>query len=338
MTTVADPLVESRQPELVGVGSPLVDLVLRVEDTFLAKKVGGAKGGMQMVGAGQIAALIAAQRKEPARTAGGAASNTTLGAANLGIRTAFIGVLGTDAHGDFYLEALRSHGCESRLVRMADLPTGHVLALVTPDAERTMRTCLGAAGALAPEHVGAAAFAHARVVMLEGYVLFNPALARAVAAGARAAGCELALDLASFEVVAANRSLLEELLDGQVDLVFANEDEAKAWNPAGPEAALEDLAQRAKVAVVKLGKHGSLIAGRDGARHRLGSEMVEAVDTTGAGDCFAAGFLAGYLRGLPLPACGRLGALAGAAVVQVTGAQLPPERWSALRGFLDAWA
>jgi sugar/nucleoside kinase (ribokinase family) len=338
MTTVADPTSRSEpRPELIGVGSSLVDLVLRVEDRFLESKVSGAKGGMQMVGADEIAGIIAAQKKEPARAAGGAASNTTVGAANLGIRASFLGVVGQDAHGDFYAETLAAHGCHGDLIRHRELPTGHVLSLVTPDAERTMRTCLGAAATLGPEHISGATFAGGRVAVLEGYTLFNPELARAVARHAKAAGCEVALDFASFEVVAANRGLLNELLDGQVDLVFANQDEAKAWHPDGPEAALADLAGRTKVAVVKLGKEGALIATPGGPTHRVAAEVAEAIDTTGAGDCWAAGFLAGYLRGLPLPSCGRLGALAGAAVVQVQGAQLPPERWLELRGYLDAW-
>jgi sugar/nucleoside kinase (ribokinase family) len=293
---------------------------------------------MEMVDAAAISSLIKAQRKDPQRSAGGAAANTTVGAACLGIRAAFVGVLGADEHGDFYQQALRDQGCEPRLARHADLPTGHVLSMVTPDAERTMRTCLGAAAALSPRHFDDRTFAGARVVMLEGYTLFNAELTRAVARAARAAGCRLALDLASFEVVRANRDVLRELCDGMVDMVFANEDEAKAWADGTPEAALADLGARVGIAVVKLGKEGALVRGPDGAIHRVAAEVVEAVDTTGAGDCWAAGFLAGWLRGLPLEACGRLGALAGAAVVQVRGAQMPPERWQEIRGFLDAWS
>jgi sugar/nucleoside kinase (ribokinase family) len=174
------------------------------------------------------------------------------------------------------------------------------------------------------------------MVMLEGYTLFNPDLTRAVAQAAKAAGCELALDMASFEVVNASRGVLEELLSGQVDLVFANEDEATAWNPAGPEAALADLASRTKIAVIKLGKSGAMIA-RGQERIRVAAELVDAIDTTGAGDCWASGFLTGYLHGQPLERCGRLGALCGAAVVQVIGAQVPRPEWIKIKGWLDAW-
>jgi sugar/nucleoside kinase (ribokinase family) len=325
-------------PELIGVGSPLVDLVATVKEEFLAKHVDGAKGGMHLVGAEVIEEILEDGKVKPVKSAGGAASNTTVGVANLGIRAAFIGSCGGDEYGRFYREALTAQGCEPRLVEHPDLPTGRVLSLVTPDAERTMRTCLGAAAALDPAHFTPTTFAGARAVMLEGYTLFNVKLTRAIAQAAKEAGCELALDLASFEVVEANREVIRELLDGFVDLVFANQDEARAWNPAGAEAALADLARHAPVAVVKLGKDGALIGGRGLPTVHVAAEQVEAIDTTGAGDCWAAGFLAGHLRGLPPAHCGKLGALAGAAVVQVKGAQVPREQWLGVKGYLDAWA
>jgi len=324
-------------PELIGVGSPLVDLVLTVGEDFLTDHVEGAKGGMQMVDADHIHGLLGKTKKEPAQSPGGAAANTTVGCAHLGIRSAFIGACGDDAYGDFYHQALVAQGCEPRLVRQSAHPTGRVLSMVTPDAERTMRTCLGAAATLDPAYFTADTFRGSQVVMLEGYTLFNHDLTRAVAKAAKAAGCQLALDFASFEVVRANRPVIDELLDGMVDLMFANEDEAKAWNDTSPEAAFEDLASRVHVVAVKLGKDGAMIA-RGKERVRIAADVVEAIDTTGAGDCWAAGFLAGHLRGLPLDQCGRLGSLSGAAVVQVMGAQLPREKWLPIKGYLDAWA
>ncbi len=324
--------------DLIGIGSPLVDLVAQVDDAFLAKHVPGEKGGMQLVSAEDIASIIKAGKLKVVQAAGGAASNTTVGCANLGLATAFVGCCGADAEAEFYRQALTAQGCAARLVARADLPTGRVLSLVTPDGQRTMRTCLGAAAAMDPAAISAETFAQSRLVMLEGYTLFNHDLTRAIAAAAKAAGAHLALDLASFEVVRANRAVLEELLSGQVDVVFANEDEATAWHADGPEAALADLAGRCRLAVVKLGKDGAWIQqGTD--RVRVAVEPVESVlDTTGAGDIWAAGFLAGWLRGLSLADAGALGARCGAAVVQVMGAQLPRERWLAQKGWLDAWA
>ncbi len=324
-------------PELIGIGSPLVDLLLHVDDHFIEQHVSGAKGGMELVGPDEIAALLDKSKKDPVRAAGGAASNTTVGCANLGIRSAFIGSIGADEYGAFYAETLLSQACEPRLIAHAEHPTGRVLSLVTPDAQRTMRTSLAAAAALDPAAITPELFVGARLVMLEGYTLFNHDLTRAVAKAAKAAGCELALDLASFEVINFNRAVLDELLSGQVDVVFANEDEAKAWHPDGIDAALTDLAGRTRLAVVKLGKDGALIQ-RGQERIPVAAELATAIDTTGAGDCWAAGFLAGYLRGLSLEQCGVLGAKSGAAVVQVMGAQVPRDAWLKIKGYLDAWA
>jgi sugar/nucleoside kinase (ribokinase family) len=324
-------------PEMIGVGSPLVDLVVQVDDDFLASHVSGAKGGMEMVEAAVISELIGKLSRQPQQSPGGSAANTTVGCAHLGVRSAFIGACGADAYGEFYRAALREQNCEPRLVVQPSMPTGQVLSMVTPDTERTMRTCLGAAAGLDPAHFTPALFAGARVVVLEGYTLFNHALVRAVVAAARQAACRIALDLASFEVVNANRAMITELLAGGIDILFANADEAAAWNPAGPEAALEELARQVAVVAVKLGKDGALIASGS-QRVRVAAETVQAIDTTGAGDSWAAGFLAGYLRGLPLHQCGRLGSLSGAAVVQVMGAQLPRQSWLGVKGYLDAWS
>jgi len=325
-------------PAVIGVGSPLVDLVLPVDEDFLAQHVSGAKGGMEPISAEDMATIIAASGKTAHQSPGGSAANIVVGCANLGVPSAFIGSCGDDDLGLYYAEALRAQACEPLLIGHSSLPTGRVLALITPDGERTMRTCLAAAAELDPAWFTPERFAGARLVVLEGYALFNPALARAVVRAAKAAGCELALDLAAFEVVAANRAIIGELLEAQVDIVFANQDEALAWLPgATPEAALADLARRVPVAVVKLGKDGALVArGRERA-HEVGA-AVTAVDSTGAGDCWAAGFIAGYLRRAPLAACARLGNAAGAAVVQVLGAQLPRAQWLGIKGRLDAWA
>jgi sugar/nucleoside kinase (ribokinase family) len=352
--------------EVVGVGSPLMDLVLQVDDAFVAKHAGGAKGGMELMSHGLIEKILHATPNKPVQAAGGSAANITVGCAQLGIGAAFIGCRGNDTIGAAYGEALQAQGCEPRLLEHPHLPTGHVLSLVTPDGERTMRTCLGAAAELDADHFKPEVFAGAKLVIMEGYMLFNRELTMAVAQAAKNAGCLVALDFASFEVVNAHRAIIHELLDGPgagglgprneeqspdspdkiaqrfwgsglVDIVLANGDEAKAWHDDGHEAALHDLAGKTMLTAVKLGKDGALIA-RDTERTQVRADVVTAVDTTGAGDCWAAGFLSAFLRGLPLDACGKVASKAGAAVVQVIGAQMDRERWLAIRGHMDAWA
>jgi sugar/nucleoside kinase (ribokinase family) len=334
--TLTLPPLFREEPVVIGIGSPLVDLVLRVEESFLVDHVRGAKGGMEFIDPESISRLIQLSGQNPIRSPGGSAANITVGLANLGIPSAFIGQIGIDDFGSFYSGALIEQHCQPRLVDHTILPTGRVLALVTPDGERTMRTCLGAAAALDAQQLAPATFLGAKLVVVEGYSLFNHELARAIVRNARAAGCAVALDLAAFEVVQANREIIEELFAIGVDLVFANQDEARAWNPASPESAIDELAVKAKVAAVKLGKDGAHIA-RGSERIRVASEPVVPIDTIGAGDCWAAGFLAAWLRGLPLDVCGRLSCRCGAAVVQVQGAQLPRDHWLHLKGRLDAW-
>ncbi|TVR45346.1 MAG: adenosine kinase [Planctomycetota bacterium] len=327
-----------QQVAVVGVGSPLMDLILHVDDDFLGAHVPGAKGGMEYRSPEEIQAIIAASGKQPQCVPGGAAANTTKAISALGVSSAFVGSVGADAYAEQFRQGLLACACEPRL-QTCDLATGHVLSLVTPDAQRTMRTCLGAAVALDPAAVQADWFVGAEVVMLEGYTLFNHQLTQAIASAAKEAGARLALDLASFEVVQANRDLILGLLDGQVDVVFANEDEAKALLPEGDElAALRFLAERCTIAVVKVGADGAWIRSAANEMHVAAAPVAQVLDTTGAGDTWAAGFLAGLVRGLPLHECGEMGAQAAAAVVQVSGASVPAEAWLAMRGRLDAWA
>lgn len=335
--TLTLPPLFREEPVVIGIGSPLVDLVLRVDERFLADHVHGAKGGMEFIDPDGITQLIQLSGQAPMRAPGGSSANITVGIANLGIASAFVGQVGTDDFGGFYSESLTAQRCQPRLIDHTILPTGRVLAMVTPDGERTMRTCLGAAAALDPAQLAPATFLGAKLVVVEGYSLFNHELARAIVRHAKAAGCAVALDLAAFEVVQANREVIEELFAIGIDLVFANQDEARAWKAGPPEAALDDLAARVGLAAVKLGKDGALIA-RGGERVRVATEPVSAIDTIGAGDCWASGFLAAWLRGLPLDVCGTLACRCGAAVVQVQGAQLPREAWLGLKGRLDAWS
>lgn len=324
--------------EAIGIGSPLVDLILRVDDAFLNEHVPGHKGGMEFIDADHITDLIQRSGHLPHQAPGGSAANIIVGMANLGVGSAFVGSAGTDDLGGYYAQSLIDNRVQPRLIDHRLLPTGRVLALVTPDGERTMRTCLGAAASLDPESLVPATFSGAKLVVVEGYSLFNHELARAIVRNARAAGCRIALDLAAFEVVQANREVIEELLAVGIDVVFANQDEAQVWHDGGPEAALEDLAGRADTAVVKLGKAGVLVA-RGTERARVaGTPVDRPVDTIGAGDCFASGFLAAWLRGADLEVCGRMGCACGAAIVQVEGAHLPRETWLGLRGRLDAWS
>ncbi len=324
--------------DLVGVGSPIMDLLAPVPEEFLAK-VRGDKGGMVLVDDAEMGGIIALLGTEPARSTGGSAANTTFNAARLGLRTTFIGKLGNDDLARTYRERFRSVGVDITRFKQGTVANARCLALVTPDAQRTMRTCLGAAMTLAPEEISADDFRGCRHAHIEGYLVFNPALCEAVLNAARAAGCTVSLDLSSFEVVAASRDWLFAQFQRGIDVVFANEDEIRTLFPgAGDDypGLARALAAKGVLAAVKLGKDGAWIA-RGEELHRIAPVAVsDVVDTNGAGDAWAAGFLFGYLRGWPLADCGALASQLGGETVRHVGPTIPDAAWAAAKPGLKA--
>jgi sugar/nucleoside kinase (ribokinase family) len=327
--------------DLVGVGNPIMDLLAHVPESFLAAHVAGEKGGMVLVDEQDIAQLVARLVPDYAVSPGGSAANATLGAARLGLRTTYVGKIGADKTAFDYHTNFTAAGGDGARFKRTDLANGRCLSLVTPDGQRTMRTHLGAAMTLSPDEVTPADFAGARHAHIEGYLMFNPALAEKVAASARAAGCTLSIDLASFEVVNVARDWLLAQIRQGVDVIFANEDEIRALfqdTTSGYDALARRLAGHGGIAAVKMGKDGAWIA-RGPELHRIAPVKVDrVVDTTGAGDAWAAGFLYGHLRGYTLPAAGALGSLLGAETVQHLGATIPDMHWPRLRAQAAALA
>ena len=323
--------------ELLGVGNPIMDILAHVEDSFLKQHVAGEKGGMVLVDDADIVALLHRIGDRVAMMPGGAAANTTLGATKLGLRTAYLGKIGGDVTAEHYLANFTAAGGDASRFKRATLPNGRCLSMVTPDGQRTMRTHLGAAMTLHPDEVTLADFRGCRHAHIEGYLLFNPALADKVMATARAAGCTISLDLASFEVVNVARDWIFQQLREGVHIVFANEDEAKALfqQERDYETYARDLAQFGGIAAVKMGKDGAWVAsGSD--LHRVFPVSVErVVDTTGAGDAWAAGFLYGHLRGKSLAVAGAIGSMMGAETVQHLGASIPDVHWPRLRAHAE---
>lgn len=323
--------------DIMGVGSPIVDSLAHVEEAFI-QGIEGAKGGMELVNSEQMQALVAQVPIELVEAPGGSAGNTIFALARLGVHTSLLGKLGNDASAAFYRNAFEAMGGDTSHFKVGDAANGRCLSLITPDGERTMRTDLGAAMTLGADEISKQDFANCKHVHIEGYLLFNPDLMNRVVASAQAAGCTLSLDLASFEVVGAAKDRLPSILKNSIDIVFANEEEATAYcgKDKSYEAMAQELGKLCSIAVVKLGKDGSLIC-KDGAITRVEPIVVnQVVDTTAAGDFWAAGFLYGWLKGKNLAASGKCGSILGAEVVQVIGSILPNERWDQLKQSLGA--
>ncbi|MCG8564316.1 MAG: adenosine kinase [Desulfobacterales bacterium] len=315
---------------VTGIGSALVDILINESDAFL-KSLNKEKGGMTLEDNQTIESILSQTDKTPVIVSGGAACNTIVGIGKLGGDARFIGRRGDDAYGRLFEDELNVCSVESCLT-LSENPTGKVLSVVTPDAQRSMFTFLGASTELSPDKITPELFADTAITMIEGYLLFNPELMNAAVDAAKAAGSKIALDLASFEVVNASKDLLDTLIKESVDILIANEDEARAFTGYEDEAnALERLALDVEYGVLKIGKRGSMISHR-GEVHKIPAvEGKDAVDTTGAGDLWAAGFLYGLVNGFDIEKCGRIASACGYEVCQVMGAQIPEAGWERIR-------
>jgi len=321
--------------KILAAGSPILDILVNVDDAFIQSVVGGSKGGMELVSSERLEEILSRIKTGKTKAPGGSAGNTIFGLAKLGLPVSFLGKIGRDEDGDFYKNRLSSLNGDICSFRYADnIHTGRCLSLVTPDSERTMRTDLGAAAMLGPDEINKNDFSGISHVHVEGYMLYAEALCMKVLSEAKKAGATVSLDLASFEVVRNKKSILPELLKNYIDIIFANEDEAREFcGSSSPEEALNTLSNYSRTVAVKLGKKGALIkSGSTSAR--VNAEIVKAVDTTGAGDLWQTGFLYGFLQGMPLETCGKIGSILGAEVVQVMGAEIPDEKWNAILGRL----
>ena len=320
-----------RDIQIIGIGSPLIDSLMSVSESFIVE-VPGEKGGMELVEVEHIEELVQNSENDIIHASGGSAANTIIGLSKLGINCTFLGKLGKDNHANIYAEQFSSAGVCTRRFKFCDVsPTGRCLSMITPDSQRTCRTYLGAAMNLKPHEITVEDFAECTHAHLEGYKLFNRELAQRILECAKEAGCTISLDLASFEVVRNNLDILDRLLEEYIDIVFANEDEAKAYcGSDDPLVGLNKLSQYCEVAAVKLGPEGAYIK-RAEELVRVDTPLVEAVDTTGAGDLWAAGFLYGYFHGFDLKSCGQAGSILGSTVVQDVGAMIAEDHWSEIR-------
>ena len=236
-----------------------------------------------------------------------------------------MGKIGNDELGQLFKESFEKKGINTHLF-YSEKDTGRVMGLVSPDSERTMATYLGAAAELTPNDFTPELFSGYDYLYMEGYLVFNHELIETGVKMAKEAGLKVAIDLSSFNVVEANLEFLKTLIKNYVDIVFANEEEAKSFTGKDPKDALEEIGNMCELAIVKVGKAGSFIK-RGNEIIKVGIIPAKAIDTTGAGDNYAAGFLYGLTRNLDLEACGKIAALVSGKVVEVMGPNLLSEQW-----------
>ena len=251
------------------------------------------------------------------------------GLASFGQKCAVIGKVGNDEFGNRYVRALGEH-CVDGFLFPSDTPTSTVLSLVDPHGRRTMRTYLGASEELHVSDLSPSIFEGVRLVHIEGYALYNMGPMKQVLKLAKEAGCEISLDLAAFEVVRTFKEELKQILPDYIDILFSNEDETRELTGLKPEHGCDALAEMVPTTVVMVGKEGCY-ARRDGKKVHYPAFVVdEPLDTTGAGDLFASGFIHSYLNDMDLHDSLRVASLTGATVVQVLGAVVPKTLWPPL--------
>lgn len=315
--------------KILGMGNALTDILLQIDKDEVLSSLNLLKGGMQLINTERSEEISAAVTQFSKKMAtGGSASNTINGITRLGMKGGFVGKIGKDDIGLFFTNDSINNGVEPHLL-LSETPSGHCTVLVSPDSERTLCTYLGAACELDASDLKPEMFNGYDIFHIEGYLVQNHDLIRTAVQLAKQEGLLVSIDLASYNVVEANLDFLKSIIREFVDIVFANEEEARAFTGKEPEEALDFISQHCDIAIVKVGKEGSFIkAGTEKVQIR--PRLSNCIDTTGAGDLYAAGFLFGLASNYSLEVCGKIGSLVSGNVVEVLGAKMSDEVWQSI--------
>ena len=315
---------------ILGIGNALVDIMTIVDNEDVLERFSLPKGSMTLVNEEKsLIVMKGTHGLKKSLSSGGSAANTIHGLGKLGLPTGFIGSIGIDEIGDFFENDMKSAGVETLMKKQKSV-TGTAVALITPDSERTFATHLGAAVELSAEMLNKNDFASYDLLYLEGYLIYNRLLVERACQIAKENNMTVALDLASFNVVSERLNDFRDIISNYVDIVFANEEEAKAFTGMDAEKALNEISKYCDIAILKVGKNGSWIKKNDKVI-KVESILADCIDTTGAGDLYAAGFLYGMAMNEPLEKCGKYGSLMSGKVIEVVGAKMGEDRWAAIR-------
>lgn len=320
--------------KVLGLGNALVDIMTQIKDETTLEQLGLPKGSMQLVDESFMQKAVEFTKHFPQTlAAGGSAANTIHGLANLGVNTAFIGKIGNDTFGNAFESDMRKNTINPIMLK-GKAESGRALALVSPDSERTFAVYLGAAIEMTADDLKPEMFDGYSYFHIEGYLVQNQNLIRRAVEIAHSKGLQISLDMASYNVVEENREFLKEIIQKYVTIVFANEEESKAFTGKSPEESLDIIGNMVSIAVVKLGSAGSLIK-RGNEKVTVGVIKVNCIDTTGAGDLYASGFIYGLIKNLPLQKCGQIGAVLSGHVIEVLGPKMDGKRWENVKTLVD---
>jgi len=320
---------------VLGMGNALVDIITRIENDDILDSLGLPKGSMTLVDM-DTSNFIHAETTGmiKSRACGGSAANTIHGLAHLGIKTGFVGSVGNDDMGKFFKKDLKVNKIKPILFPSMN-ETGKAIALISKDSERTFATYLGAAVDLRPEDISHDVFEGYDYFYVEGYLVQDPKMFEKALRLASQAGLKICLDLASFNIVADYIDFFKSVIDRYVDILFANEEEIKAFTGKSPEEGARQVSEICDLVVIKLGAEGSFCVCKE-EMIRIGVRPSKPIDTTGAGDLFASGFIYGHLKGLSPEICGKMGSILAGRVIEVIGAKMEESHWENLRREISA--
>ena len=316
--------------KILGIGNALVDILVHIDNDDILDRLGLQKGGMEMIDAQRKREILEVISRMPQTMAtGGSTSNTIHGLARLGATAGYIGKVGNDELGRLFRQECERFGVIPHLIESNE-DTGVAITFISPNAERTFATYLGAAATMQLDQVDAKILENYDLIHIEGYLIFNHDLILDVCRKAKACGLQISMDMASYNLIESNLDFVKMLLHDYVDIIFANEEEAKAFTGVEQVEALHKLSEDCPVAIVKVGKDGSYIK-MDGEVTAIAPVDATRIDTTGAGDIYASGFLYGLVNNYGALKSGNLASYLSARLIEYVGAKLPDEEWQKLK-------
>ncbi len=326
--TKSNMLTPNKQYTILGIGSPCADILLNVEEDVI-ERYGVKKGGNKSIDYPTLVKIMQEYHGIPNFRPGGSCCNTIKGLANLGHECAIVGKIGDDEIGEAFIHNFSLSNIRP-LFAITKTPTAQVACLITPEKQRTFLCFNGAEGELHENNLQEEHFKGVSLVHIEGYAITKGNVVQKAMSLAKNANALVSYDLGCFPIVENHKDTLTALIKSHVDILFANEDEARALTGEEPENAVDQLLKLSDTVVILLGKKGCIAANKK-EKYYCPALEVPVVDTTGAGDLFASGFLHGYLCGYSLENCAKLGNLLGASIVEECGAQIPESKWASIK-------
>lgn len=316
--------------KIIGMGNALVDVLVTIPDDNILLELGLLKGSMRLVDFSfSERVLNYVNQHQKSILSGGSASNTIHGLSRLGAECAFIGKVSDDEFGKIFKTDMINNSITPVLFT-EESSTGRAVALISPDSERTFATHLGCAVKLSATEISVDLFHDYHYFHIEGYLVQDHDLIEKALSTAKGKGLVTSLDLASFNIVGENLEFLNSVIKKYVDIVFANEEEALAFTGLPPEESVKKISEICRIAVVKTGARGSLVSNGKNIYH-IDPFKVNPVDTTGAGDLYAAGFLFGLMNDMPIEKAAKIGSFLAAKVIERIGAKIPVSEWEKIK-------